>query len=83
MAKITSLASSKISTFPGGYKITDAAHLAELKASTDIVGGLSVGQLVYVNTEEESYVAFITGDHTFAELPKLATIGDEDEGEEE
>lgn len=72
--KVTSLASGLVGAIQNGYKITDSAYLEKLKESEDIIGGQSTGLNVLVATDEEYYLAYITGQHTFANLPKLFEI---------
>lgn len=75
MAKIISLASSKVKAIQNGYEINDEAYVQALEADTDsIVGGVSKGQILFLNTGERFESRYITGAQTFANLPVLFEV---------
>lgn len=75
MAKIISLASSKVYAIANGYEIRDEAYVQALEANTDdIIGGISKGLNLLLNTGERLELRYITGVQTFANLPKLFEV---------
>src|SRR5690554_1986082 len=75
MAKIISLASSKVKSIQGGYEINDPAYVDKLIQDTNsIIGGISKGLNLFVNDGIRFYAVYITGEQTFADLPKLFEI---------
>lgn len=75
MAKIISLASSKAKPIQNGWEINNPAHTEALLADTaSIIGGPAKGQNVFVNDGVRYYVAYITGEDNFANLPKVFEV---------
>lgn len=75
MAKIISLASSKVKSIQNGYEINDEAYAQALEADTDsIIGGISKGLILFLNTGERFEARYITGVQNFASLPVLFEI---------
>lgn len=75
MAKIISLASSKVRAIQNGYEITDPGYVEALLAdTTSVIGGVSKGQFLFVKDGVRYYLVYITGDQTFANLPKVFEV---------
>lgn len=84
MAKIISLASSKVKAIQNGYLITDEEYVQALEADTDsIIGGVSVGQDLLILTDEREEIRKVTGVHTFQDMPVLWSADEGDDEEED